>query len=91
MVFRCANDTLVTDMTSALAIPSAARNLIAADFIALSPFYVPKADVPKRVKCQATLSTRSEGLRRSHVGQIGASGVLITCRVSNGPFALYEQ
>ena len=56
MVFRCANDTLVTDMTSALAIPSAARNLIAADFIALSPFSMcprrmykpvaPKSDAP---------------------------------------------
>ena len=78
LVFRCANDTLVTDITSALAIPSAARNLIAAEFIALiSILDVLKADVQVgcaqvgRATCQATLSTRFEGLRRSpgvHIG-----------------------
>ena len=93
MEFRCANDALVTAMTSALAIPSAARNLIAADFIALSPSVCAQVGCAQvgRAKCQTTLSTRSEGLRRSHLGQIGAPGVLITCRVANGLFALREQ
>ena len=98
LVFRCANDTLVTDMTSAPAIPSAARNLIAAEFIALiSILDVLKADVQVgcaqvgRATCQATLSTRFEGLRRSPGVQIGGPGALITPRVSNGLFALCEQ
>jgi hypothetical protein len=48
LVFFCANDTLVTDMTSALAIPSAAANFITAVFITLSPCCMcPKYDVPK--------------------------------------------
>ena len=82
MVFRCASETLVTDMTSVLAIPSVAKNLIAADFIVLSPFCV----CPTR-----TCPIRTRQVRRSHVAQIGAPEVLITCRVSNGLFALCEQ